>query len=61
MSGMFSDWQNLESLDVSNFNTSLTVNMIGMFSGCTSLSSLDVSNFNAKNEMCLQCSQIAYL
>lgn len=36
----------LNSLDLSNFDTSAVTSMSYMFSGCTSLTSLDVSNFN---------------
>ena len=39
----------LESLDVSNFDTSNVTNMAYMFNGCLALTSLDVSNFDTTN------------
>ena len=46
MSYMFSNCENLTSLNVSHFNTSKVTSMALMFYGCTRLTSLDVSNFN---------------
>ena len=40
---------NLQYLDLSNFDTSSVVNMKGMFSQCNNLLSLDLSSFNTKN------------
>ena len=46
MSHMFQDCYQLESLDVSNFNTANVTSMSYMFANCLSLKGLDVSNFN---------------
>jgi surface protein len=46
MSYMFSECENLASLDVSSFNTGKVTDMSYMFSGCTQLTSLDVRNFD---------------
>ena len=43
---MFSDCDNLASLDLSSFNTAKVTNMYGMFAGCYALTSLDVSSFD---------------
>ncbi len=43
---MFSDCNNLTSLDVSQFDTSQVKNMRYMFHNCNNLESLDVSHFN---------------
>ena len=43
---MFSGCRSLESLNLSNFNTSLVTNMNQMFYQCYSLKSLNLSNFN---------------
>ena len=45
---MFSECQNLTSIDVSNFNTENVVRMNNMFYSCYSLTSLDLSSFNTK-------------
>ena len=45
MFGMFSYCQSLNSLDLSNFNTSKVDSFDGMFEDCSSLISLDLSNF----------------
>ena len=42
----FSNLNNLESIDVSNFDTSDVTNMTLMFQDCDSLQSLDLSNFD---------------
>ena len=46
MSAMFSDCNNLTSLDVSNWNTSKVTHMGWMFNTCIGLTSLDLSNFD---------------
>jgi len=46
MQNMFSYCLELTSLDLSNFNTSIVINMKNMFSYCLTLTSLDLSNFN---------------
>ena len=43
---MFSQCNNLTSLDLSNFNTSRVTDMYSMFQSCSKLTSLDLSNFN---------------
>ena len=45
-SNMFKDFEKVESIDLSNFNTMDVKNMKGMFENCSSLVSLDLSNFN---------------
>ena len=49
MNHMFSDCENLKTLDVSNFNTINVTDMGYMFNYCSSLKTLDVSNFNTIN------------
>ena len=46
MDWMFSDCENLYSLDLSSFNTSKVTNIRGMFYNCSNLSNLDLSSFN---------------
>ena len=46
LKGMFSECELLESLDISDWDTSLIQNMACMFKYCTSLSSLDISRWN---------------
>ena len=46
---MFSESENLESLDLSSFNTSNVTNMYSMFYGCKSLNNLDIDNFDVSN------------
>ena len=46
---MFSGCSSLQSLDVSNFDTTNAVSMDYMFSNCSSLQSIDLSNFNTTN------------
>ena len=45
-SNMFKNFEKVESIDFSNFNTMDVKNMKGMFYDCSSLVSLDLSNFN---------------
>ena len=45
-SSMFRGLSKLESLDLSNFDTSNVTDMNQMFNGCKSLTSLDLSNFD---------------
>ena len=49
MSYMFYNCLNLQSLDVSSFDTRKATNMRSMFYNCVNLSSLDVSNFDTSN------------
>lgn len=49
MSMMFGDCSNLESVDVSNFNTKNVTNMAYMFGQCRALTSLDLSGFDTSN------------
>ena len=46
MSYMFFGCSNLNSLDLSGFNTSAITNMSCMFRGCSNLTSLDLSSFD---------------
>ena len=47
--GMFFDRAELESVDLSGFNTSSVTDMSYIFSGCSSLTTLDLSNFNTSS------------
>ena len=49
MSNMFKDMRNLESLDLSNFNTSSVSNTESMFKNCNTLEKLDLSGFDTRN------------
>jgi surface protein len=49
MIGMFAGCSSLISLDLNNFDTSLTLDMAEMFSECSSLKSLNIANFNTSN------------
>lgn len=49
MDSMFSNCNNLTTLDLSNFNTSNVTNMTNMFNRCSSLTTLDLSSFNTSN------------
>ena len=46
---MFHGLSNIIQMDLSNFNTTGTTEMIGMFCGCSSLISLDLSNFDTSS------------
>ena len=46
---MFYNLKNLESIDISERDTSKVTNMDSMFFGCSSLTNLDVSNWNTAN------------
>ena len=46
---MFYNCENLQKLDLSNFNTEIITNMSGTFYGCKNLKQLNLSNFNTKN------------
>jgi surface protein len=46
---MFSNCNNLTSLDVSNFDTSNVTETASMFQNCKSLTTLDISNFDTSN------------
>ncbi len=45
-SKLFYNNSNLTELNLSNFDTTNTINMQSMFSNCTNLASLDLTNFN---------------
>ena len=49
MGHMFDYYNNLTSLDLSNFDTSKVTDMGGMFYGCSNLTSLDITKFNTSN------------
>ena len=56
---MFYGCNNLETLDLSNVNTSIVENMAYMFAECYNLTSLNLSNFNTstvKDMTCMFCS-----
>lgn len=46
---MFGRCYELQSLDLTNFNTSSVTNMGAMFYGCNSLTHLNISSFNTEN------------
>ena len=46
---MFFYCSSLNSIDLSNFNTTNVKNMAAMFDSCSSLKSIDLSNFNTTN------------
>ena len=48
-SSSFSNLKAIESLDLSDFDTSNVTNMDGMFDGCSSLESVDLSSFDTTN------------
>ena len=54
MSSMFSNCNNLTTLDVSNFNTINVTDMNNLFYSCYSLKNLDVSNFDTSNVKYMQ-------
>ena len=43
---MFSGWNDITEIDLSNFDTSNVINMDHMFDQCSKLSSLNLSNFD---------------
>ena len=47
MANMFYNCSSLQSLDLSNFDTSKVTNMSQMFIGCSGLTSIDLSSINA--------------
>ena len=49
MGGMFQLCEQIEYLDLSNFNTSNITDLSIMFQECFELKFLDISNFNTKN------------
>lgn len=49
MESMFEGCANVQSLDLSSFNTTKVTNMIFMFAGCLRLKSLDIKGFNTVN------------
>ena len=46
---MFKDCSSLQSLNLSNFDTSQAEEISGIFTNCSSLAILDISNFNLEN------------
>ena len=46
---LFYSLDNLQSIDLSLFNTENIINMSHMFYGCNNLKSIDLSSFNAQN------------
>jgi len=46
---MFSSCAYIKYIDLSNFDTSLCINMNSMFSGCTKLTSINLNNFNTSS------------
>jgi len=48
MKYLFQDCYSLESIDLSNFNTSQVMHMNGLFSGCEGLESINISSFDMK-------------
>ena len=48
MDSMFYGCSSLESIDLSNFNTSSLAIMFSMFYKCSSLKSINISNFDIK-------------
>ena len=50
MKAMFQNCQDLEELDLSNFNTSKVSDMESMFNQCIQLKKLDLSKFNIKSD-----------
>jgi len=66
MGSLFSGCNELKSLDLSNFDTSLVTNMNNMFYGCSLLESLDISKFDTSlvtdmTSMFEQCSKLGYI
>jgi len=49
MYGLFMNCAQLNSIDLSNFNTKSLTSISHMFDGCSKLTSLDLSNFNTSN------------
>ena len=49
MVSMFTNCSSLESLDVSNFDTSNVTDVSYMFEDCTNLKDVDISNFDMSN------------
>ena len=47
--GLFCGLNNLESIDLSSFNTKNVTDMSSMFCNCENLKSLDLSSFNTQN------------
>ena len=63
---MFCNCESINSLNLSNFDTSKVNNMSSLFSGCSSLTSLDLSNFNTSqaenmNNMFYKCFNLSIL
>ena len=63
---MFRDCDKLQSLDLSNFDTSNVYNMDSMFYSCHNLQSLDLSNFDTSivanmDSMFTYCNNLNYI
>ncbi len=52
---LFFGLKNLQSLDLTSFNTQNVTNMKGMFYKCCNLQSLDLSSFNTQNVTNMRC------
>ena len=66
MSQMFYGCSSLQTLNLSNFNTSLVTDMQQMFYSCSSLLTLNLSNFNTllstnMIQMFSECTSLKYL
>ena len=64
--GMFRECNDINMIDLSDFDTSKVINMGGMFSGCSSLISINLSNFQTSNveimdRMFYNCSSLTSL
>ena len=49
MMELFHGMSNLESLDISSFDTSKVINMHGMFDSCYRLKELNITSFNTSS------------
>ncbi|MBD5502473.1 MAG: BspA family leucine-rich repeat surface protein [Lachnospiraceae bacterium] len=63
---MFYDCENLESMDMTDFDTSKVTNMVSMFNSCNNIENLDLGGFNTSNvtnmtAMFLRCFNIKNL
>ena len=46
---MFGNCNNLDNIQINNFEVKNVKSMLGMFEKCTNLASLDISNFDTQN------------
>ena len=63
---LFYSLDNLQSIDLSLFNTENIINMSHMFYGCNNLKSIDLSSFNAQNvtnisKMFCNCNKLKHI